>query len=309
MTSAVTGPLPGWTRRAATAQVFVITLCVAGDLRETADHLRAMLLDCVVLEQRVLDDQACDFIVKCLPERAWALLGELRQFLTAADVYLRPRDEMGKRLLICDMDMTIVAAETLDEVAAILGLGEQISAITARAMHGEIDFNDALRERIAMLQGYDEQLFHDLAKTLQLNPGAEELIARANAAGVHTLLISGGFAQVAQPVAARLGFDEVFCNHLLLDDGKLTGSVIEPIVNAESKLECLQQTAQKLGLQLADCCAIGDGANDRPMLEAAGLGIAYRGKPLLREATSCHIDHSSLLSAYYFMGMQAPSEH
>jgi phosphoserine phosphatase len=199
------------------------------------------------------------------------------------------------------MDMTIVAAETLDEVAAELGMGERIAAITTRAMHGEIDFDAALRERIEMLAGQPEQVFHEVASSLQLNPGASEMIAAAKAADVHCVLISGGFAQVADPIALQLGFDEVYCNHLEVTEGRLTGKVLAPIVNADYKCSVLQRVAQARGHGLAACCAIGDGANDLPMLRAAGLGIAYYGKPILHAASACHIDFTDLSSAIHFM--------
>jgi phosphoserine phosphatase len=241
--------------------------------------------------------------VDCSPAEAWALLQCLRARLDHADVYIQPRDEPGKRLLICDMDMTIVAAETLDEVAARLGLGERIAAITKRAMFGEIDFDAALRERIAMLAGRPEQVFVDIAGELELNPGAEALIAGARAAGVRTILVSGGFAQVAEPVAARLGFDAVHCNRLEIEAGRLSGRVPEPIVNADLKRRILEREAAALDIPLERCCAIGDGANDLPMLAAAGLGIAYRAKPVLRDATPCRIDHTGLDSALHFMNL------
>ncbi|MGD8348375.1 MAG: phosphoserine phosphatase SerB, partial [Gammaproteobacteria bacterium] len=246
---------------------------------------------------------ACRLDFECTPAAAWSLLERLRAGLHEADVYLQPRDELGKRLLICDMDMTIVAAETLDEVAAKLGLGDEIAAITERAMNGELDFDAALRERIAMLAGRPEQVFRDIVGELELNPGAEALLAGAKAAGVHTILVSGGFEQVAGPVAQRLGFDELHCNRLEIEGGKLTGRVPEPIVNADRKCSLLQQRARAHGLDLKQCCAIGDGANDLPMVSAAGLGIAYRGKPVLRDAAACRIDHTGLDSALHFMGL------
>jgi len=168
-------------------------------------------------------------------------------------------------------------------------------------MNGEIDFDAALRERIAMLAGQPEQVFHDVASQLQLNPGAGELLAAAKGAGVHCVLVSGGFAQIAEPVAQRLGFDAVHCNYLEVAGGRLTGAVRRPIVNADYKLGVLQQVSRKRGHGLSACCAIGDGANDLPMLRAAGLGIAYRGKPMLRAATPCRIDATDLDSAAYFM--------
>jgi len=295
---------PGWLRRSNTAQPFVITICASRGLDEALAVVHAEL-DGLKIGVQTRFAKACNMTLECSPARAWSLLQQLRNRLTDADVYLQPESERGKRLLICDMDMTIVDAETLDEVAARLGMGEEIAAITTRAMHGEIDFNAALRARIAMLAGKPEQVFHDVAQQIRLSPGAEELLAGARAGGVHTILISGGFAQVAEPVAARLGFDEVHCNHLELEARTLTGRVREPIINADLKCRVLQHSAQALGLRLRDCCAIGDGANDLPMLTAAGLGIAYHAKPILHAATSCHIDVTDLASALHFMGLES----
>jgi phosphoserine phosphatase SerB len=247
---------PRWLGRSDALQPFVVTICSMGDFSDLLTRFDAELGDLQIREHRPLAQNACDVVIDCNPDEAWSLLQSLRQKLFDADVYMQPQDARGTRLLICDMDMTIVAAETLDEIATVLGMGEQIAAITTRAMHGEIDFNDALRERIAMLAGQPEQVFHDAVGQLRLNQGAEQLLAAARAAGVHTILISGGFAQVAEPVAQRLGFDEVHCNHLQVDAGKLTGKVHEPIVNADFKCRLLQQRALALELALSDCCAI-----------------------------------------------------
>jgi phosphoserine phosphatase len=293
---------PRWLGRSDSRQ-FVVTICTTGEFNDALTLFDAELGDLQIREHRPLATNACDVTIDCDPDKAWSLLQSLRAKLVDADVYMQPQATRGKRLLICDMDMTIVAAETLDEVAAMLGMGEQIAAITTRAMHGEIDFNAALCERIAMLAGQPEQVFHDIVGQLRLNQGAEQLLTAARAAGVHTILISGGFAQVAEPVARRLGFDEVHYNQLEIVAGKLTGKVLQPIVNADFKCRVLQKRAQALGLALSDCCAIGDGANDLPMLRAAGLGIAYHAKPVLRAATSCHIDVTDLESAIYFMGL------
>ena len=220
-----------------------------------------------------------------------------------ADVYVQPRDELGKRLLICDMDMTIVAAETLDEVAMLLGLGDRIAAITDRAMRGELDFDSALRERISMLAGQPARVFDEVARSLVFSPGAQILLDGARAAGVRTILISGGFEQVVFAVAKKLEFDEVYCNRLVIEDGRLTGEVMEPIVNAAYKRDKLIERAAELNIPLNACCAIGDGANDLPMVQKAGLGIAYRGKPVLRNACPCRIDHTDLSTALAFMGL------
>jgi len=294
---------PRWLGRSDSRQPFVVTICTMGEIDDALALFDTELGDLQVREHRPLATNACDVTIDCDPDTAWTLLQSLRVKLVDADVYMQPQEARGKRLLICDMDMTIVAAETLDEVAAMLGMGDRIAAITTRAMHGEIDFNAALRERIAMLAGQPEQVFHDIVGQLSLNPGAEQLLIAARAAGVHTILVSGGFSQVAEPVGQQLGFDEVHCNHLEIDAGRLTGKVRQPIFNADLKCSLLQQRAQALGLTLSDCCAIGDGANDLPMLRAAGLGIAYHAKPVLRAATSCHIDVTDLESAIYFMGL------
>ena len=292
---------PRWLPRSDARQAFVATLCSAGDINDALSVLFAALEDLPVLQREDCGSNACAITIECVPAEAWGLLKTLRQRLPVTDVYLQPQSSEPIRLLICDMDMTIVAAETLDEVAARLGLGERIAAITTRAMRGEIDFDSALRERIEMLAGQPVQVFHEVASQLQLNPGAGEMLAAAKAAGVHCVLISGGFAQVVEPLAMRLGFDEFCCNHLEVSEGILTGGVLEPVVNADYKCSILQRIAHSRGHGLAACCAIGDGANDLPMLRAAGLGIAYYAKPILHAASSCHIDFTDLRSAIHFM--------
>jgi phosphoserine phosphatase len=299
---------PRWLLRSDATQPFVVTVCSSVDLNQVLSRMQTLLGELLLESQQRLAENACDVTVVCNPVTAWSLFQSLRVELADADIYMQPLDTPRKRLLICDMDMTIVAAETLDEVAARLGMGERISAITTRAMHGEIDFDAALRERIAMLAGQPVQVFEEVAASVALNLGAAELLSTASASGVHTILISGGFAQVVEPLARQLGFDEFYCNHLDLEVGRLTGKVVEPIVNADFKCHILQQRAQALGFALRDCCAIGDGANDLPMLTAAELGIAYYGKPILRAATSCHIDVTDLKSAIHFMGLHRATD-
>ncbi len=294
--------------RSAARQAFVVTLCSADNIDAALATLDEALGELTISTRQRLDGNRCALTIDCAPARAWTLLQELRRRLQASDIYLQPESTPPVRLLICDMDMTIVAAETLDEVATVLGMGERIAAITTRAMHGELDFDSALRERIEMLAGESEQVFHDVASQMQLNPGATELLTAAKAAGVHCVLVSGGFAQVAEPVARRLGFDEVYCNHLEIVGGRLGGAVHAPIVNADYKCRILQQCARRQGIALVECCAIGDGANDLPMLRAAGLGIAYRAKPILQAATSCHIDATDLASAIHFMRVDSATD-
>ena len=279
-----------------------ITLCARDSLDTALKPLDALAIGTENRER--ISESVCRVACQTTAESARTLLATLRDELEGVDVWIEPVNTAPRRLLICDMDMTVVVAETLDEVAASLGLGGEIAAITERAMHGELDFDAALRERIAMLAGRDEQVFHDIVPKLGLSPGAESLLEAARSAGMHTILVSGGFTQVAEAIAGRLGFDELHCNRLEIEQGRLTGRVIEPIVNADLKRDILIRRAAELDIGLADCCAIGDGANDRPMVEAAGLGIAYRGKPVLRDAAACRIDHTGLGSAIYFMGLE-----
>ena len=292
---------PKWLRNPSAVTAFDLTLCANFAMEHAQAQLEALVGR--VQDPVQLSDMAWRWNFEATQEQARQSLYSLQQGLDGIDAWIVPRSQNPYRLLLCDMDMTIVAAETLDEVAASLGLGDQIATITKRAMHGEIDFNQALRQRIAMLGDYDESVFVDLVPQINLNPGAETLIEAARSQGVRTILVSGGFAQVAETIATRLGFDEVYCNHLVLEDGKLTGEVLDPIVNAQYKLDLLRRRASVLGIDLADCCAIGDGANDKPMIEAAGLGIAYHGKPVLRAATACQINHTDLNSVMHFMGL------
>jgi len=292
---------PRWLQRGKTPGVFEATLCSRASVGVALSTFYDEIGDLPVLGCETHGDKACTVTFECKPDEAWSLLQILQHSLSRTDVYLQPRDSVKMRLLVCDMDMTIVAAETLDEVADRLGMGERIAKITERAMLGEIDFDEALRERVAMLKGQPEKAFIDLADSLELNPGADELLEAARDADVYSVLVSGGFKQVAEPVARRLGFDAVYCNHLDVKDGLLTGTVRSPIVNADRKLNILQRTARKRGHGLSSCCAIGDGANDLPMLRAAGLGIAYRAKPILRTANACRIDATDLSSAIHFM--------
>jgi phosphoserine phosphatase len=302
MSELIFGPDPQWLNRPDQPLPFVITVCAGDELEKAMAGVSGFIAELPVLDQ-LRGEGNCSVTVETSPGEAWVLFNALRQQLPGVDIFMQPADQLGKRLLICDMDMTIVAAETLDEVASHLGIGDQIAAITDRAMRGEIDFNDALRDRIAMLKGQNVKVFDEVAQQLQLNPGAEQLLETCREKRVHTILISGGFAQVAESVADQLGFDEVHCNHLQINEGKLTGEVIDPIVNAQFKLELLQQRANALDIDLADCCAIGDGANDSLMIEAAGLGIAYYGKPILRSVTNCQINTTALDSAIHFMGL------
>jgi phosphoserine phosphatase len=218
------------------------------------------------------------------------------------DVAVLPADNRRKRLLIADMDSTIVENETLDELAEQAGVGELVAAITARSMRGEINFSAALRERVAMLAGLEEAALERTAARLRLMPGAEALVATMRRAGAVTALVSGGFRFFTSLVRARVGFDLDESNELVLRDGTLTGAVVEPILNRDGKHAALARIAAARGLALADCLAVGDGANDLGMIGAAGLGVAFHAKPIVAAAAAVRIEHADLTALLYLQG-------
>jgi phosphoserine phosphatase len=208
-----------------------------------------------------------------------------------------------KSLFLADMDATMVAEETLDELAGYAGLKDRIAAITARAMNGELDFHAALRERVALLKGLPVAALAETACKVTFNPGAEILIATLRSHGVHCVLVSGGFTYFTERVAAALGFDEHHGNRLDISGGSLSGLVAEPILDKSFKRQCLEATAQRLGIPMSQTVAIGDGANDLPMLATAGLGVGWRSKTVLREALPNHILFGGLGTLLYSMGL------
>jgi phosphoserine phosphatase len=221
------------------------------------------------------------------------------------DLIAQPAEGRRKKLLLADMDSTIVTTETLDEIAAFAGLKEKIAEITARSMNGELDFRQALIERVGMLKGLDASALDETWKTTELTPGAATLIATMRANGAHTALVSGGFTFFTSKVAERCGFHEHHANTLLLGDGKLLGTVGEPILDRDAKLATLKRLAAQLGLSLAETVTVGDGANDLAMIQAAGLGIAYHAKPTVAAAARHRISHTDLTALLYAQGYHA----
>ncbi|TCI00087.1 phosphoserine phosphatase SerB [Roseococcus sp. SYP-B2431] len=221
------------------------------------------------------------------------------------DLIAQPAEGRRKKLLLADMDSTIVTSETLDEIAAFAGLKERIAEITARSMNGELDFRQALIERVGMLKGLDASALDETWRTTELTPGAATLIATMRANGVHTALVSGGFTFFTSKVAERCGFHEHHANTLLLEDGKLLGTVSEPILDRDAKLATLKRLAAQLGLSLAETATVGDGANDLAMIQAAGLGIAYHAKPIVAAAARHRISHADLTALLYAQGYRA----
>lgn len=210
-----------------------------------------------------------------------------------------------KRLLVADMDSTIVATETLDELAGAAGLRDPIAAITARSMNGEIDFVAALEARVAMLAGLDAAALEATWAATPIMPGAAALVATMAAAGAHCALVSGGFTFFTERVAARLGFHAHHSNTLELAAGKLTGRVVPPILDRDGKLAALKRLAAECRLPLAATLAVGDGANDLAMLGAAGLGVAFRAKPVVAAAARSRLDHADLRGLLFAQGFRA----
>ncbi|HBK07349.1 MAG TPA: phosphoserine phosphatase SerB [Acetobacteraceae bacterium] len=210
-----------------------------------------------------------------------------------------------KALLIADMDSTIIQGETLDELAAFAGLGEKISAITARAMNGELDFKAALRERVAMLKGLNLDALEKTWQQVRLTPGARELVATMRSKGALTALVSGGFTFFTGKVATQLGFDTHRSNVLLDDGAALIGQVEEPILDRDSKLAALNELAAERGVKLHATLAVGDGANDLDMLRAAGLGVAFHAKPIVAREARAKVDHADLRALLFAQGYPA----
>jgi phosphoserine phosphatase len=219
------------------------------------------------------------------------------------DVIVQPLARRAKRLLVADMDSTLIGQECVDELAAFAGVGDRVAAITERAMRGEIAFALALRERVALLAGLPESVIDEvLMDRITLNPGARTLARTMRAHGARVAIVSGGFRQFTGAVGERIGADEDRANTLGIEGGRLTGKVIEPVLGQEAKLDALKEIAAAMGVALDDALAVGDGANDLPMLAAAGLGVAYRAKPKVAESASARIDHADLTALLYAQG-------
>ncbi|MGJ0509265.1 MAG: phosphoserine phosphatase SerB [Methylocystis sp.] len=220
----------------------------------------------------------------------------------AMDVVAQPLAERRKRLLVADMDSTMIEQECIDELAEFAGIRAEISAVTARAMAGELDFEAALKARVARLAGVRVDQIRAILDRLTLTPGARALVATMRAHGAHAALVSGGFTQFTEHVAERIGFHESFANQLEIVDGALTGRVVEPVQGRAAKRATLESLRARLGLPGAATLAIGDGANDLDMLDAAGLGVAFHAKPKVAAAARARVDHADLTALLYAQG-------
>lgn len=220
----------------------------------------------------------------------------------AIDLVAQPAAARRKRLLVADMESTIIANEMLDELADLLGLRAHVAEITRRAMNDEIDFASALRERVALLKDLPETALAKAGARIRITPGAAPLVATMRAHGAATALVSGGFRVYTRRIRAELGFDCDIANDLVIEEGRLTGQVHEPILTRESKLAALTRLAAERRLPLDETLAVGDGANDLPMIEAAGLGVAFRAKPAVAARARVHINHADLTALLYAQG-------
>lgn len=250
------------------------------------------------------DGIACDIALKDGANPNWqeALLrGVVGD--APVDVIVQQAETRRKKLLIADMDSTMIGQECIDELAAEVGLKDKVAAITARAMNGEIAFEPALIERVALLKGLPVTVIADvIARRITLTSGGKELIATMKARGYYTALVSGGFTVFTRPIAETLGFDENRANILLEEGGYLTGTVAEPILGKQAKVDALVEISTRLGISTADALAVGDGANDLGMLHLAGSGVALHAKPVVSSQVKIRIDHADLTALLYIQG-------
>jgi phosphoserine phosphatase len=284
--------------------MLAITL-VSPDPAALAAVTAAVRAALVVIDETMLGEGAVDLAADLPVAEAHAAV---KAVVGAApvDFAVQPAEGRRKRLLIADMDSTIIGCECLDELADFAGVKAQVSEITERAMRGELLFEGALRERVGMLKGLSvDALQACYDDRVRLNPGARTLVRTMAAHGARCALVSGGFTFFTRRVAEAAGFHMNRANTLIEADGKLTGQVGDPILGKEAKLAALREETTALGLTPADALAVGDGANDLAMIEAAGLGVAYRAKPIVAAQAHAKVDHADLTALLYFQGYKA----
>ncbi|SFR78971.1 phosphoserine phosphatase SerB [Sphingomonas jatrophae] len=284
--------------------MFIATLVAADrlssdDLQEAQAALA--LAGCAPVDAAWLDEgQAADLFFNLDPAGARAALADAGQ---RVDVIVQPAAHRRKRLLVADMDSTMIEIECIDELADYAGIKPQVAEVTERAMRGELDFEAALDARVALLKGMEASVLDRChAERVRIMAGARPLIRTMRANGARCVLVSGGFTHFADRVAAEIGFDRALSNVLELGDGRLTGTVSRPIVGAQTKRETLLAEAAALGLSAQETMAVGDGANDVPMIEVAGLGVAYHGKEKVRAAADACVVHGDLSVLLYAQG-------
>lgn len=243
---------------------------------------------------------ACDLLFEA---GSAAVRVALEGLAPGVDVVVQAEEGRRKKLLVADMDSTMITVECIDELADYAGVKTEVAAVTERAMRGELAFEAALDARVALLRGLEEAAIDRCrSERVRLTPGARCLVRTMRRHGGYSVLVSGGFTRFAEPVAAQIGFDRVVANRLVVSGGRLSGQVDRPIVGAEGKRRALLDTLAERGLEAADSLAVGDGANDVPMLGEAGLGVAYHAKPAAADAADARIDHNDLTALLYAQG-------
>ncbi len=246
-------------------------------------------------------NEAAEFFIGDMPDNRWQVWQDLQD--QRIDLAVQLAEGRKKKVLLADMDSTMIRQECIDELAEAAGVGAAVKDITARAMNGELDFEDALRERVALLKGQKDRIVDEVLETrITMMPGGQELVATMRANGAYAALVSGGFTAFAVPVAARLGFDEARANSLKASAGKLTGEVGEPILGRDAKVRALHDIVEARDLTPADVMAVGDGANDLGMLGLAGAGVALHAKPVVAAECDLRINHSNLSALLFLQG-------
>ncbi|MEX1032314.1 MAG: phosphoserine phosphatase SerB [Cellvibrionaceae bacterium] len=263
----------------------------------------------VPLDTLQKQSKACvEFSARGQPGDLAMLRADFMELATRLDVDIAMQEDnvyrRNRRLVCFDMDSTLVEAEVIDELAKAAGVGDQVAAITARAMAGELDFNQSFTQRMALLKGLDAKVLADIAERLPITEGVERLIGTLRKLGYKTAILSGGFTYFAKRLQDKLGIDYVYANELEVVDGKVTGKVVGEIVNGQKKADLLKQLAEQENISLEQVIAVGDGANDLPMLSIAGLGIAYRAKPLVKASAEHSISNLGLDAILYLLGFR-----
>jgi phosphoserine phosphatase len=244
---------------------------------------------------------AAEFAVPAMPENRWQVWEDMQSL--KVDLVVQPTEGRRKRLLLADMDSTMIQQECIDELADEAGVGAYVAGITARAMNGELDFEAALKERVGLLKGLPEAVIERVYRDrITFMPGGRDLIATMKANGGHAALVSGGFTAFTARVAEALGFDENRANTLHAEDGKLTGTVAEPILGKQAKLDALEKISARLGLDMGETMAVGDGANDLAMLNRAGAGVALHAKPSVAAQCDIRVNHGDLTALLFIQG-------
>ena len=246
-------------------------------------------------------EEAAEFALPARPDTQWQVWDDVQAM--GVDLVIQPAQGRRKKMLLADMDSTMIEQECIDELADEAGVGDRVKAITARAMNGELDFDGALRERVGLLKGMPDSIIDKvLAERISFMPGGAALLATMKANGAYAALVSGGFTAFTARVAAHLGFDENRANTLMIENGVLTGEVAQPILGREAKVSALEEIAARLGLSEDDVMAVGDGANDLGMLSLAGAGVALNAKPSVAAQCDIRINHGDLTALLYLQG-------